>query len=227
MEHRAKTSLEHQIHLWKDTFAKKSEISKDNLEELESHLRDEIQQLEGNGLTEMEAFLVAKHRLGDEECLSVEYKKVNRFNYLFSKLKPYIIGAFGLVALRDIYGIMNLIINLVASKLGYAEFSLAISIVTSLVLIGILFVSLRHVLRKQIKFSFPKWIAVFLVVPVLNLITTLLTAKYFIDDVSIFGTMMRNKSYVVTVIYALSILVLIGIMLTSTIKKRKNLKIES
>lgn len=227
MEHRTETYLENQIQVWKRTFAKRSEISKDNLEELESHLRDEIQLLKSEGLSEMEAFLVARHRLGDEECLAEEYKKVNPFNHLFNKLKPYILGALGVIALRDVHEMLNTIFSVVAARLGYVDFSIGVTIIVSILLIGVLSVSIQHIYLKQVKFSFPKWLVVLLFVPIVNLITKIVIAKYVIDDIGMLGIIYRNKVYVVSVMYVLVALVLIGILLSNHIRKRKNLKVES
>ncbi len=52
-------------------------LSGSDVTELESHLREEIEHLTMSGLSAEEAFLVARHRLGDATRLESEFAKVN------------------------------------------------------------------------------------------------------------------------------------------------------
>lgn len=64
---------------WLGRLAQGGSCRKLDIDELECHLREEIQQLEGSSpLSEEEAFLVATHRLGDAENLSREFRKINQ-----------------------------------------------------------------------------------------------------------------------------------------------------
>lgn len=69
--------LESQISTWKTHMHSASSISQDNLEELESHLRDSIDELLANGLDIEEAFLIAVRRLGDVDVINEEFSKVS------------------------------------------------------------------------------------------------------------------------------------------------------
>jgi hypothetical protein len=48
-----------------------------DLEELETHLLEEMEALRASGLSEQEAFWVGTHRLGDPQSLVKEYAKIN------------------------------------------------------------------------------------------------------------------------------------------------------
>ncbi len=69
--------LELKIKEWSDTLRDKGKFLHQDIVELESHLRDEIDSLTKKDLTEEESFIIAVKRLGNSEILSKEYGKVN------------------------------------------------------------------------------------------------------------------------------------------------------
>jgi hypothetical protein len=77
METTTQFDLEQAILEWRKTLANSPAIRGADLEELESHLRDSVERLQGAGLSALEAFLVARSRLGGYESLSAEFGKVN------------------------------------------------------------------------------------------------------------------------------------------------------
>jgi len=52
-------------------------LPSEDLQELECHLRDSVERLQTGGLTEEEAFWVARRRAGDADALRIEFGKVN------------------------------------------------------------------------------------------------------------------------------------------------------
>ena len=62
---------------WLGDLRQSEAFEETDLEELENHLRDEIEQLMEKGLSEKEAFWVATSRAGTREELPREYAKVN------------------------------------------------------------------------------------------------------------------------------------------------------
>ena len=68
-------ALEHQITLWRDYLRRREAIHSPDVEELESHLRDQVAALEDAGLTGDEAFLVAVKRMGNLDALSREFAR--------------------------------------------------------------------------------------------------------------------------------------------------------
>lgn len=63
---------------WRIGVAKVSKISGDDLDELESHLHDHVEQLIEQGITAQEAFSQAASQLGDADGLQREYSKVGK-----------------------------------------------------------------------------------------------------------------------------------------------------
>jgi hypothetical protein len=63
---------------WRNGVAKVSKIGGDDLDELESHLHDHVEQLIEQGLTAQEAFSQAASQLGDADGLQREYSKVGK-----------------------------------------------------------------------------------------------------------------------------------------------------
>lgn len=77
MGSKAVFELEQALRDWRRDLASAEFISGDNVDELEEHLRDIIADLAGKGLTQQEAFAVARSRLGDRTAISAEFSKVN------------------------------------------------------------------------------------------------------------------------------------------------------
>ncbi|MCX8131408.1 MAG: permease prefix domain 1-containing protein [Clostridia bacterium] len=69
--------LESNIRAWSDNLRSGGNLKETDILELESHLRDEIEDLTKAGLSEDEAFLISLKRLGSINKLSSEYSKVN------------------------------------------------------------------------------------------------------------------------------------------------------
>lgn len=69
--------LDARVREWTDALRSRGAFRAEDLVELESHLRDEIDALVKTGLSTEEAFLVAEHRVGRPEALAAEYAKVH------------------------------------------------------------------------------------------------------------------------------------------------------
>jgi hypothetical protein len=70
--------LNEKISMWRSDLAQSETFYSSDIDELESHLREEIENLTDLRLSDEEAFLVANHRLGSKDSLVVEYGKVRR-----------------------------------------------------------------------------------------------------------------------------------------------------
>ncbi len=68
--------LESQIRKWRGHLRSSGSLREQDLEELESHLRDNIDDLTSRGVTTEEAFLISVRRMGDTEALGDEFAKV-------------------------------------------------------------------------------------------------------------------------------------------------------
>ncbi len=72
--------MEMQIHSWSDHLRARGNFTEADINELESHLREEIDDLISAGLTPDEAFLISVKRLGNLDAISHEFAKVNTDN---------------------------------------------------------------------------------------------------------------------------------------------------
>jgi hypothetical protein len=77
MEPEAPFDLNSAIQHWRDNLAQSPAFSGENLNELESHLRDSIANLQTGRLSSEEAFLIGVRRTGDVGALQAEFGKVN------------------------------------------------------------------------------------------------------------------------------------------------------
>jgi len=69
--------LETQIRSWSDHLRVRGNLSENDISELESHLRDEVDDLKAAGLAVDEAFLISVKRLGNVDAIAHEFAKVN------------------------------------------------------------------------------------------------------------------------------------------------------
>lgn len=67
--------LEEHIREWREYFLRHQAVQSQDISELEDHLREQISQLEKNGLSKDEAFLVAIKRIGDQDSISREFAR--------------------------------------------------------------------------------------------------------------------------------------------------------
>ncbi len=78
MENPTAFDLNNAIQRWRESLGQSPHLSRDDLAELEAHLRDSAATLETKGLTGEEAFWVAARRLGSPARLEPEFAQVNR-----------------------------------------------------------------------------------------------------------------------------------------------------
>ena len=71
------SDIERQIEQWRKRLRASDALNDSDIEELEGHLREEVERLRRSGLSYAESFLVARYRLGETETLEVEYAKIH------------------------------------------------------------------------------------------------------------------------------------------------------
>ena len=80
--------LESQIRKWKTHLFSAGSIGYNDIEELESHLRDSIDELSEQGINTEEAFLLAVRRLGDVSIIHREFAKLSTEDVWLQLLVP-------------------------------------------------------------------------------------------------------------------------------------------
>jgi hypothetical protein len=104
--------LNKRISDWKQSLSCYESFTKGNIEELESHLFDQITELKEAGLNDEEAYWVAQKRIGTIESLNSEYTKINNLNILKKKIYWMLTGIAGM--LMYVFFVTSHIISLLA-----------------------------------------------------------------------------------------------------------------
>lgn len=94
--------LNEQIGKWRNGLARSEAFQGRDIDELESHLREEIENLMAAKLSEQEAFSVAAHRLGDANALAGEFAKINTPTLLTNRLCWMAVGVLLYLILANI-----------------------------------------------------------------------------------------------------------------------------
>ncbi len=112
MENPAPFDLNEAIRRWQRDFDALPAFQADDLEELASHLRASVQKLKATGLSEEEAFEIARRRIGERGLLEREFAKlVPALNWSVTLLAFWIVaGVYVLhVGSSLVFGFLNLL----------------------------------------------------------------------------------------------------------------------
>ena len=86
-------AIEQAVENWKNDLRQKQTLLETDIEELELHLREEMERLTPLGLNEEESFLIATRRIGDTAQMASEFAKVNTAAIWKNRFFWMIIGA--------------------------------------------------------------------------------------------------------------------------------------
>ena len=92
---KAMFDLNREMTVWRNNLNQSETLSQTDVDELESHLREEIESLKSAKLSDEEAFMIAAHRLGSPEKLADEFAKIDQGGALRQRLSWMIIGILG------------------------------------------------------------------------------------------------------------------------------------
>ncbi|HEX5219768.1 MAG TPA: permease prefix domain 1-containing protein [Verrucomicrobiae bacterium] len=93
--------LNHSIQEWRESLAKSPAFSRENLDELESHLRDSVHTLVETGLSKQQAFQAAVQRCGNRKQLATAFKNaspIGAFRKLLAVTSALLALMFGAVS---------------------------------------------------------------------------------------------------------------------------------
>ena len=82
---------------WKNSLKSRDSFTTENIDELESHLNEQISDLNLAGLNDEEAFWVAQKRIGTIQSLDSEFTKINNLNVLKKKIYWMLTGIAGVL----------------------------------------------------------------------------------------------------------------------------------
>ena len=97
--------LSDSIRRWRQNVSGSPALCADDLDELESHLRDSIASLETRGLSAREAFWVGTSRIGTEDGLDSEFAKVNRERVWLDRALWMVVGSLGVLAASSLVSV--------------------------------------------------------------------------------------------------------------------------
>lgn len=106
---------------WKNNLKSKDSFTNDNIEELESHLYEQISELKLAGLNDEEAYWVSQKRIGSIHTLAGEFEKINLWEGTKKRLLWMIVG---FITLGIITHSMNILSNLSYAVCIYFDINL-------------------------------------------------------------------------------------------------------
>lgn len=101
MERQPRFDLTAATEAWLDALRQRGTLSDDDLRELQTHLFDSLEPLKATGLSEEEAFFVARHRLGSAEAIGQEFGKIQRPFVVQREPVTFLLGALAFVVLKN------------------------------------------------------------------------------------------------------------------------------
>jgi hypothetical protein len=133
MENSTQFDLRDAIRQWRDSLAASPACRTDDLDQLESHLRDSVTTLQTTGLSLREAFWVAKSRLGTNDQLSCEFAKVNAAQIWSDRVLWMLMGSLLLGSINTLAdGLSNLAAILLHGIAGQDHLLGPVSLILSL-----------------------------------------------------------------------------------------------
>src|SRR5262245_54917235 len=75
-------NLEQLIADWRKTMTTRGSVGRETLDELENHLRENVERLVGSGMNDVEAFQCAVTQLGSPPKIASEFQKLNQSTWL-------------------------------------------------------------------------------------------------------------------------------------------------
>ena len=141
--------LNSSIENWKAKLIASGIYSNEDLDELEAHLKDEMDNLiEKNSLGEEDAFILAKHKIGEVKELKTEYKKVNNV-LLWKKRVLLLIG--GYLFIKSLVSIHSLLlVFLFSGKKGLEILNVSYPIILFIAFTILIALSFSNYLQQKI-----------------------------------------------------------------------------
>lgn len=151
--------LNKEILRWRNNLGESDTMDASTVDELESHLREEIGSLVALGLSEEESFWLARRRLGGAGDLSCEFAKVNRSAVLKGRLFWMAAGALAYMLAVQSGAVASRVGVLIAAFGGVRGPGLGIVSVTSqmAVLTAMLYLAYRVCRRICSSQGFSRW----------------------------------------------------------------------
>jgi len=99
--------LDNAIQNWRNNLLGSQALQPSDADELESHLRDEVDSLMLAGLNAEEAFIVSSHRIGDSTTVAQEFAKVNTKEIWRNRVFWMLSGVFSFMVIGSLSSFMS------------------------------------------------------------------------------------------------------------------------
>jgi hypothetical protein len=130
--------INEQIKKWRCALAQSEAFSKSDVDELESHLREEIERLIALKLSGEEAFWVAAHRVGDTGTLAGEFAKVNWAGMLRRRIFWMVAGVLTYLLASYLANAVSQVCVLLAGLGGVRGYGLgAVGVFSNIAILGL------------------------------------------------------------------------------------------
>ena len=227
MERRTGFSLEKNIEIWKSALFENPNMTTGDINELESHLLDEIAGLHNLGLNEEESFLIAQKRIGSIDNLINEFSKVNKNVFLHNRALPYLTGILLFFAFITISELVMTTSILIAQKIGindsyFNSVSIAILITLSIVLFMIIYFRYKN---NQTNIGTLKNIPLLVGLIVISKMLTFISAPLLAYSIDISKLTMLQMNLNVYKLYLVVIVLTISSLLFYFSRKENKIKI--
>ncbi len=138
--------LNSEITGWCNKLAESRTLNTDDVEEIQAHLNDQVEQLSATGLTDEEAFIVTKHRLGSPALLTAEFAKVNPSRQWSYRFFWMIAGIMGFAAINNLASLVVTAFSFFGTLAGFQARTLGFAGITAktMILLAVLIVVLRY-----------------------------------------------------------------------------------
>lgn len=100
--------LNRSIRQWRESLDQSPAFRRENLDELETHLRDSIANLEQRGLAADEALIIATKRVGTSTALGVEFGKLNPHGIWLNRALWMLVGT-------QVFGFIHTLVDVITT----------------------------------------------------------------------------------------------------------------
>jgi hypothetical protein len=118
MENSTKFDLNQAIHRWREDLLASPAFRSEDVEELQDHLQENMRTLQRNGLSEQEAFWVARNRLGETDALHQEFGRRNKRAIWLDRVLWMVVGSLGINALGSLVSSLATVTTLGVLQMG-------------------------------------------------------------------------------------------------------------
>jgi hypothetical protein len=143
-------NLNENIRAWGQRLAETEALTATDIQELETHLRISVAELNSKGLSEQESFWLAAHRLGNAESLAAEYASENPAILWGRRLCWMLLGYLVLFMVFSGLNIAENLAAIAAAAAGWSGITMFVSAsVTKLLLCGLCLYGLCLLIRSR------------------------------------------------------------------------------